>query len=69
MRYLLNQSDVASMFEIASRDVIQLVEAGELPHVEFPSGEIRFIESEVWQWARSRMKPGTLPEVTANEIT
>jgi len=63
MRYLLDQSDVAGMLQVNVREIKQLVRSGEFPHVPLPSGEIRFIESDVWQWARSKMKPGVLPEV------
>ncbi len=51
MKYLLDEADVSNRFGIAVHEVKVLVDSGELPHVLFPSGEIRFIESEIWQWA------------------
>jgi len=51
MQSLLTEFDVSNRFGIDVREVRKLVESGELPHVLFPSGEIRFIESEIWQWA------------------
>lgn len=65
MRYLLDEFDVAGMLQIHVREVKALVQTGVIPHVPFPSGEVRFIEPEVWQWARSRMQPSH-PEAVVN---
>ncbi len=66
MQSLLTEFDVSNRFGIDVREVRKLVESGELPHIQFPSGDIRFILDEIWQWAKSKMKPGTLPEVQAD---
>ena len=56
MEYLLRTRDVAMLFSITEKKVESLVKSDGLPHVPFPSGEIRFIEADVLQWAKSRTK-------------
>jgi excisionase family DNA binding protein len=50
---LLTPLEAGEILRLPSRRVVRLAKAGEIPHVCLPSGEVRFIESELWAWARS----------------
>lgn len=54
---LLDVLDAASVLNMSTRHVHNLVRAGQLPHVAFPNGEVRFDLDDLRQWIESRKRP------------
>ena len=55
---LLYASDVRELTGLTTIQIGKLAKAGELPSVQLPGNEIRFIESDVAEWVeRHRAKP------------
>ena len=56
-KILLDVLDAATMLSMSTRQVRALVRAGELPHVVFPNGEIRFDPADLSQCVESMKRP------------
>jgi hypothetical protein len=51
---LLDDADVAGILRVTRRRISSLVRRKEIPFIELPDGDIRFIESRIWEWVESR---------------
>jgi predicted DNA-binding transcriptional regulator AlpA len=47
---LLAAKNVADILQLTSRQVVRLANRGVIPSVELPTGDRRFIESDIWDW-------------------
>ncbi len=61
---LLTEHDAAQILRLSSRRISRLIRAGNFaPHIVWPNGEFRFVESDFWDWV------GSLPKTIAGETS
>lgn len=59
MPHLLTMHGVAVLLGLPVADVRRLVATERIPYVALPTGDVRFIEADVLEWARSGVRPAT----------
>jgi len=48
--HLLTHHEAGDVLRMLPARVLRFAKSGELPHVKLPDGELRFVESDLWQW-------------------
>jgi predicted DNA-binding transcriptional regulator AlpA len=54
---LLDVLDAASILNMSARQVRALARANKIPQVALPSGDLRFVESDLQKWIDSCKRP------------
>ena len=62
-RQLLSDDEAADRLSMLRARLVRLAKAGDVPHVILPDGELRFIESDLWDWVEKH-KHGTAAGAT-----
>jgi predicted DNA-binding transcriptional regulator AlpA len=63
VNHLLNEAGAALVLGIRESEIRRLVRREEIPHVKLPNGDVRFIETDLWEWAQSFRCPATVAPV------
>ena len=56
-RRLLNENEAGDVLGMLPRRVIRLARKGIIPSVVLPDREIRFCESDLWEWIQDYKRP------------
>lgn len=60
---LLDTRDAARVLGLTVRGINKLVRGGLIPHIILPTGEVRFVEDDLWAWIKDcRQKPEGVPQ-------
>lgn len=51
---LLTHDDVADLLSVSAQQLSEMVEAGTIPHVVLPSGDLRFFRARIEEWLAAR---------------
>ncbi len=54
---LITPVRAARLLCLPTQKLLRLARAKAIPHVELPTGEIRFRERELWEWVESFSQP------------
>ncbi|MCH8243565.1 MAG: helix-turn-helix domain-containing protein [Planctomycetes bacterium] len=58
--HLLSEAGAALVLGISESEIRRLVRRKTIPCVKLPSGDVRFIEDDLWNWAELFRCPATV---------